>query len=530
MPVETSAAEHAQLVRALATELAAMHGKVDIVETHISSVVLAGKHAIKLKKPVDFGFLDYSTLAKRRRSCQQELVLNRRYAPSLYEAVVPITGERARPVLGGSGQPLDYALLMRRFPSQAELPGALERGALTPALIDGLAATLARFHGAAPALTARSRYGAPAGILRDCRDNIARLSASAPEHRATLEAIADWTLTAAHRLESQFQSRRRGGRIRECHGDLHLGNMVLVDGAILPFDCIEFDRALRCIDVMSDLAFVVMDLDRLGAAPLASRLLNEYLTITGDYDGARVLRFYLVYRAMVRAKVAALRAGQISASPAAFVGNRVVDTNISLAARYCSRSRPVLILMHGFSGSGKTRLARELVTLLGAVQIRTDVERKRLAGVPAEARSGSGIGNGLYSRSRSQDTYARLRDAAESCLSGGFSVIVDGAFLLRADRQPFRDLARRLDVQPILVSLEARAEQLRERIAARQALGQDASEADASVLEWQMANAEPLADSERSIALRIDATANVSIGELHDALMQRVSAPLPDPR
>ena len=277
------------------------------LETHISFVLLTGTYAYKIKKAVDFGFLDFTTLAARRFFCDEELRLNRRLAPELYLEVVPITGTVDAPVVGGPGPALEYAVKMREFPQNALASRLLAAGLLEPADIDSLAARVAEFHGGIAVAAADGAFGASDEILRLAQRNfevLAPLLATSPE-QSELDELRAWTEREHAARRGAFLRRRQQGFVRECHGDLHLNNIARIDGEIVIFDGIEFNEAMRWIDVMSELAFTVMDLEDRGRADLAHRFLNAYLERTGDHAGLAVLPFYLAYRALVRAKIAA---------------------------------------------------------------------------------------------------------------------------------------------------------------------------------------------------------------------------------
>jgi aminoglycoside phosphotransferase family enzyme/predicted kinase len=481
--------------------------RVEVLETHISYVLLAGEFAYKIKKPVRLAFLDFSSLQARRFYCEEEVRLNRRTAPDLYLGVVAIGGEP--PAFGPCETPVEYAVKMKRFSQEGLLDRLARECRLGPGVIDALARSVARFHAAAPRAEAIDEEDSVARAARPALDNfreIAALETSAPIG-ATLERLRAWTLHERDALAPRFALRRLDGYVRECHGDLHLGNVTLVDGVPLPFDCIEFDARLRWIDVMSEIAFPVMDLEHHGLPRLAARFLGAYLEEGGDYAGLRMLRFYLVYRAMVRAKVACIREHQRepgtregAAAHTEFLGR------LQLAERLSSTAAPVLILMHGLSGSGKTTVSQLLLEALGAVRIRSDVERKRLHGMPADARSASAPGANLYTREESLRTYARLATLAHEALAWGYPVIVDAASLDRAGRDRFRRTARAAGAAFELVSCVAPDEVLRERIARRAREGSDASEAGLEVLYLQYRACEPLDDDERVHCVTLDTT------------------------
>jgi hypothetical protein len=482
---------------------------VRLIETHISYVLLTGEHAYKIKKAVNLEFLDFTTLAARRFYCDRELDLNRRLAPAMYLDVVAITGSPERPELGGSGPVLEYAVKMREFPQDQLLSRVLAKNELTRGRIDRLAVKVAAFHSEAARLPADSPFATADDILDLALQNFTQLDplVADREGRKELDTLSRWTRLEHARRAGLFTARRHDGFVRECHGDLHLGNIALVDGEITIFDCIEFNDRMRWSDVMSDVAFLVMDLQDRGRLDLAAQFLNGYLELTGDYGGVQVLRFYGAYRAMVRAKVARLRASQ-SARP----GESTAPTNeyrdyVELAKEYAGPGHAAVLCTHGYAGSGKTTLAQALVEATGGIRLRTDVERKRLYGLAAETRSGSALDAGLYSTEATERTYERLQTLARDILSGGYPVIVDGTFLRRRQRDLFRALAAELSIPFVIVDLMADVKTLRGRVTARRRQGADASEADEPVLEHQLRTAEPLDPDERSFTVRYDAEA-----------------------
>ncbi len=470
---------------------------IEVIETHISWVVLAGDFAYKIKKPVDFGFLDFSTLARRRHCCDEELRINRRLAPQLYLEVVGLGGSPEQPELGGE-TPFEYAVKMRRFAPEDGFDRLLERGALTPELLDRLAERLAAFHRDGAAVAEReSPWGRPETVVTPVRENIEQIGPllDSADDQAQLQRIATWSEAEAVRLGPWLEARRAAGRVRECHGDLHLGNIALYRDEPLIFDAIEFNPALRWIDTCAEIAFLVMDLDDRQRPDLARRFLNHYLETSGDYDLLHGLRFYLSYRAMVRAKVGLLRAAQASGEAARHARDEALGY-LALAERYTQPPQPGLWLMHGLSGSGKSRTAAELVAQCGLIRLRSDVERKRLHGLEPLARTRPEVGAGIYTAEASQRTFDHLRRLAESILASGHSPLIDATFLRQRDRAPFTELARRLGVELTLVARHAPVEVLRARVAARAARGDDPSEAGIEVLEQQLRQVEPPTEAE----------------------------------
>jgi len=474
-------------------------GRVHLLQTHISCILLAGEFAYKIKKPVNLGFLDFSTLAARRHYCEEELRLNRRTAPALYLDVLAIGGSAAAPVIGGGAAAIEYALKMRRFNQDDLLDRIARRGALAPAQIDALARGLAAFHGQIARAGAGDAFGSRQRILAPALQNFEQMLpfAGAQPQTALLARLRDWTVREHAALAAAFAARKRDGCVRECHGDLHLGNIALLDGVPTPFDCIEFNPDLRWIDVMSEIAFLVMDLFDHGLPRLAFRFLNAYLETTGDYAGLGVLRYYLVYRALVRAKVACLREQQTGiAAHARSESERAYRRHLQLAERLAAPGHAALLLMHGLSGSGKTTVSQNLLEAFGAVRLRSDVERKRLFSIAAQARSGSAPDAGLYAAPANERTYARLAELARAALAAGYPVIIDAAFLRRAERDRFAALARDAGARFLIAACTAAPATLRARVAARESEARDASEAGLAVLERQFAAAEPLAQDE----------------------------------
>jgi len=483
---------------------------VERIETHISWVFLAGDFAYKVKKPLDLGFLDFGTLAARKACCEEELRLNRRTAPGIYLEVVPIAGSVGAPRVGGPGEVLEYAVKMRRFEQQALASRVAAEGGFNDADSDALAALVAEFHASIPSAPADSAFGEPSHVAAPALQNFEQLDAmeAARGEVARRAALREWTQDSFRVLEPVMAARRHDGFVRECHGDLHLGNIAILEGLPVPFDCIEFNPELRWIDVMNEAAFLFMDLADRGLPAAAWRFLNGYLERTGDYAGLRVLRFYVVYRAIVRAKVACIRGAQPGLDEAARVAiAREYGEYLGLAERFARTGEPAIVLMHGLSGSGKSTIAQAMAARIGAVRVRSDVERKRLHGLEPGVRTGSGQDAGIYSGAASRATYDRLEAVAGDVIASGFPVIIDAAFLRLEDRARFRGLAESLGVPFWIVDCAAPEVVLRERILQREAQGADPSEAGIGVLEMQIATQEPLDAEERGRVLAGDVPA-----------------------
>lgn len=481
-------------------------GEVDLVTTHVSWVFLAGDYAYKVKRPVRYPFIDLTSLERRRFLCEEELRLNRRFAPELYVEVCRVIAAEGGARMAGSDAAgaagsapngeviLDYAVRMRRFPREEELDQLLDARRIEPHELERFGHELAQLHARLPAAPAASSWGKPeevqAHLLRNLLEcaGAARVFGSATEVLALRDALQARLAASA----SWMAVRRSNGRIRECHGDLHSRNIVRVGGRLVPFDCLEYDAALRWIDTADEVAFLLSDMKARERPLRAHAFRTGYLAESGDYHACRVLALYEAHRALVRAKVAALSATQSGDAGAREALRREYLGLVAFAGDALAPRTPRLLLMSGLSGSGKTWLARQLAARLSAVHIRSDVERKRRAGLRELAPSHSRLGTALYSREASATLYEDLVRAADDVLSGNIAAIVDATFLERAQRARFAELAAKRGVPLQLILCEAPQQLLRARIMERSQAGRDSSEADLEVLAWQAAHAEPV--------------------------------------
>lgn len=523
MAKERSLREQHGMILALARVLAAESGPVQTFETHISWVLSAGLHAYKVKKAVQFDFLDFSTLEARRYFCQEELRLNRRLAPDLYLDVVPVTGTEENPRLGGSGAPIEYAVKMRAFPQQALWRQRILSSALTATDIDELAQALAHFHHNAPVAGAESRWSSPAILQRIAAENLSLLQslASSVAEKCAVYALRDWQANQDSCLAATFVQRKLRGAVRECHGDLHVGNILTLDGRVLVFDCIEFSERLRWNDVMNDIGFICMDLTVHGQRALAARLLNTYLESTGDYAGMAVQRYYQTQCALVRWKITLMNSHRTGPGedPAAAEENRVWAANyMAFATESIGPAAAAIVIMHGYSGSGKSTVAGHLVELLHAVRIRSDVERKRMHGLAATAKAAAApSGAGLYDSATTDATYVRLAMLASQVAQSGTPVIVDATFLLKKQRHQFEALASALGVPYFIVDLHAGNAVLQARLEARAQQEQGPSDARVEVLSHQNAIHEALSADEQAHAIVIDSDAGLARDAIRSA-------------
>jgi len=508
--------DHPLNIDALRRELQAGQPEqpVELIETHISWVLLCEDLAYKFKKPVDLGFLDFSQPPTRRHACDEEVRLNRRLAPSLYIDVLSIRGTPEAPTLRGEGEPIDHAVRMRRFPDGALFSERLAAGNLTAEQAEALGRRIGEFHLAAPRASAgNDEYGTPRAIEAVMADLLSGLQS--PNHAPVLAALRDWVSTQTEAMRPVWSARREAGMVRECHGDLHLANATVVAGEVTAFDCIEFDPALRWIDVMNDAAFMVMDLVAHGRRDLAFRFLDAWLETTGDHDGLRVLRYYMVARALVRARVAALR------EPSAQGLNAAPDY-MATASSIATSTDAKLMITHGLSGSGKSFVSQRVLEHVGAVRIRSDVERKRLFGLRPLERSSSNQADGIYTPDATRRTFEALRARAALSLDAGFPTIVDAAFLRRGERAMMAALAAERHVSFCILHCHAAEDTLRHRIEARLAGRGDASEADERVLRLQMEVQEDFLDDERSRVIDVDTSKDFPLR----AICERWARPL----
>jgi uncharacterized protein len=493
-------------------------GRMELLQTHGAWVLLVGDSAYKIKKPVKFDFMDFSTLDLRRAACEAEIRVNRHFASDdparqIYLGVVPIVGTPEAPRWGrpgvDDGTAIEFAVHMRRFDETGRLDHLCERGALQAAHMVQLAQRLARVQASATAAPHDAPWGQPDTVHAVVQDNLRSLDQrlQAEPDRQALQALQAWTEALWPAVSSALIHRRATGRVREGHGDLHLANLVLLGDEVVPFDAIEFNDALRWVDTASDLAFTWMDLQRMGQAGLAHLLLSEWIDASGDVSAPDVLPFFAVYLALVRAKVAAIRRAQLP--PGDETGragcHAEVQQYLRLARRLAQAEPPRLLITHGLSGCGKSRAAAHWLlqhTGSRALRLRSDVERKRLHGLTALQASDPAQRHDFYGAQASAQTYTSLRERASALLQAGWTVLVDAAFLRRHERDAFAGLARTLGIPFGILAPQAPVQVLRQRITQRQARGGDPSEATLQVLEQQLQWIEPLGNDEPRLPLQ----------------------------
>jgi len=474
-----------------------------LIETHISWVILTGDFVYKIKKPINLGFVDFSTLDKRKFYCEEELRLNRRLAPNIYLAVVPISGSVEIPLLSGNGKAFEYAVKMKQFSESMQLDHVLSRNELNQNMINSFAELIAQFHQNIEIANEASDFGKPEQVYQPAKENfiqIRELISDKPK-LDTLSKIEQWTEDTFSEIKNILDQRKKKGFIRECHGDLHLRNLAWHDNMPLAFDCLEFNENFRWIDVVSEIAFLIMDLEVQNKAELSQYFLNKYLELTGDYKGCSLLRFYLVYRVMVRAKVDAIRAAQAGISQKEIEEvNEEIDNYLQLALSYTQKPKPFIIITHGMSGSGKSTITQPLLEKLGAIRIRADVERKRLFNIKPEQNSSANIQQGIYTQQATNKTYLKLLELTKSITDAGFPVIVDATFSTIEQRNLFKDYASQQQTYFVILDFITSEETLRQRIRNRK---NDVSDADITVLENQIKTWLPIEQNEENDSVQI---------------------------
>jgi aminoglycoside phosphotransferase family enzyme/predicted kinase len=507
------------IIDSLKPSLCHLHGvsQIQVIETHISWVLLTGKIVYKVKKPVDLGFVNFTTLEKRKFYCFEELRLNKRLAPELYIDISAITQDADGLTINGKGPTVDYAVRLHQFDHDKQLDVLIDQQNLTLEHIQELVLIIANFHRTIKRATGDAHFGDPAVIRHTTHDNFHQCR-ELLQNDQDLEKLNDldaWNKAEFSRIEPELAARKRNGFVRECHGDLHLGNIAIYKDRITPFDCIEFNPDFRWIDVISEVAFLVMDLFARGRRDLATHFINDYLTLTGDYDGLSCLRFYLVYRAMVRAKVEIIRGNQ----PACSANQRETSLAgyhhfVELAKQFRQVSKPVLVITHGFSGSGKTTITRQLFQHWFAIHLRSDVERKRLYNLQATDKSDSAVDRGIYSKEATEKTYTKLYTLADHILRNHWSVIVDATFLKQEHRKKFRQLATEHQVPFVIMDCRADIESLQQRVTARARETTSISEANLEVLQHQIESAQAFSDEEQQYIVSIDTEQSLDVEHL----------------
>ena len=482
---------------------------IQCIQTHISYVLLTGDYAYKVKKPMNFGFLDFSTLEKRQHFCAEELRLNQRGAAELYLAVIPITQTGDRFQLDGAGEAIEYTVKMRQFPQSSLFTEVFDRGELTAPLLKQLARVLADFHAQGSTNDYIRSFGTVEKIRQAIDENYEQTMqyVGGPQTQQQLDETRQYTDRLFAEQQALFERRIAQNWIRECHGDVHLRNIALGSDdpgqdKIWLFDCIEFNEPFRFVDVMFDIAYIIMDLDARDRRDLSNLFLNAYLEQTGDWEGLQVLPLYLSRQSYVRAKVTSFLLND-PAVPAATKQEAATTAAryYRLAWEYTQPQQGRLFLMSGLSGSGKSTVARQLAQQLGAIHLRSDAVRKHLAGIPLEAHGS----DNLYTPEMTQKTYDRLLHLGITLATQGYTVILDAKY----DRQPMRrsaiDQATAHHLPLQILHCTAPLAVLKERLHQRQ---DDISDATADLLPQQ--HMDDFSDAEQPYVMALDTTQDLT--------------------
>ena len=513
------------LVMSLLDPLAFPHPveSIEVIETHISWVILTGPFAYKIKKPVKLAFLDFRELRSRLFYCEEEVRLNRPWAPDIYLDVVPISVRAGQPIVGGDGPAVEYAVRMRQFDQDSRLDAQLDASKLSMGDMDELANTIASRHQSADIIGPDGRDENISLIKGAMWENLDALEGLISNN--TLQTLRQWTIRELGKLEQKLEQRFDNGFVRECHGDLHLSNLVRLPTGITAFDCIEFSADFRKIDVMCDIAFLVVDLVSRRRSDLAYRFLNRYLELTGDYHSMEMFTLYFVYRCLVRAKVAAIRSVERKHGTHAKSDRSRVRKYCDMALTLTVTWTPVMIVMHGLSGSGKTWLSTKLMSTLPAVRINSDIERKRMFELDESEDSASDVAEGIYTDAANKELYRRIHGIGATILRSRHDVILDASYLRFSEREHAREMAADCNAGFVFLQAHAPVKILRDRIYKRARNGEEASEADLAVLAHQLENAEPLTRKERRAAISWNSCEKTDTDDLIRRLRYRGSWP-----
>jgi len=492
---------------------------IQLIQTHVSYVLLTGDFAYKVKKQVDFGFLDYSTLEKRHHFCQEELRLNQRGAAELYLAVVPVSQSEGQFELAGRGEPVEYVVKMRQFPQEALLTSLYDRGELTESLLQELAQAIAHFHLTAVTSDYIRSFGEIPKIRHSFDENYDQTETyiGGPQTQRQFDETRAYTDSFFAKRQELFANRMQQNWIRECHGDLHLRNICLWNQRLFLFDCIEFNEPFRFVDVMFDIGYIIMDLEARQRPDLSTLFLNTYVEQTGDWEGLQVLPLYVNRQSYVRAKVTSFLL-DIPNLPAEAKEEAMKTSTLyyRLAWQYAQPRQGGLIVMAGLSGSGKSTTARSLAGQIGAIHIRSDAVRKHLGGIPLQQRGD----DTLYTPEMTQKTYERLLNLGIRLAQEGYLVILDAKYDRQALRQDAIAQAQQHQIPLQIVYCTAPTETLQGRLQQRTG---DIADATPAVLAGQ--SFEPFTQQEQEMVTTVDTTKDLEpqLNQLKLAYMPHIT-------
>ena len=474
-----------------------------LCETHISWVILTGGYAYKIKKPVNFGFLDFTSVEQRRHYCQLELELNRRLAADLYVEVLPIFGTLESPSFKPLGEPIEYAIKMRQFKQENLFANLAKHNKLNDMLIQDTARQMALFHRKAKTVSPKNEFGSLEHISAPVNDNFSCLRGMpfvAPFFKQ-LDTIQQWAEERFAALSPLFISRKQQGFVKACHGDLHLGNIVTYSGKPLIFDCIEFNDSFRHTDTMNDIAFMAMDLKHKKQPQWANLFANTYAEWSNDFEGLICVSFYESYRAMVRAKVCALQAQHLEPKSTQYKELlQDMQDFIALAHQITEPKQAKLSITFGPSGSGKSVYSKQVMMIDDAIRLRSDVIRKHIHGLPPFKAIDKSQHSTLYTTDATAKTFATLITHATTLLKNQHHVIVDATFIKQHQRERFIQLAKALNVEVEILQFDIPVDIMKANIGKRRQAKLNPSDADEHVLEKQLEQIDPLTPEEQQFA------------------------------
>ncbi len=511
-----------ELVRAMLTPEAYPESpeKIELMQTQMSFIFLAGEYVYKVKKPVDLGYLDYTTLENRLFFCQKEVELNRRLCPDTYLGVLPITQSGKHISIGGKGKIIEYAVKMRYLPQERMMDVLLDKGMVTTEMVEKVGYKMAEFHHKAKTDENISSFGSIKAIRVNTEENFTQTEKYIGNtiSKEQYERIVNYTNNFINQNSGLFDKRVSGGRIRDCHGDLHAAHICFTDGICI-YDCIEFNDRFRYCDVASEIAFLAMDLDRYGYADLSRGFVKAYLSQSKDKEILKLLNYYKCYMAYVRGKVASFKTDDPYINKTEREKTQAIARGYFDLANSYTYSKPLFIITVGLVGTGKSTVARALAKRLGSTVISSDMTRKRLAGVPLNEHRFEGFSSGIYTPDFNRQTYEAMLAEAKEILTSGDSVILDASFIRREEREKARQLAENTGADFYVVETVLAENAIKKRLARRLELG-SVSDGRWEIYLPQKQRFEPVNEVPESVHIIVDTSS--TIDKLISSLLQKL--------